>query len=111
MSVLSRWSRPLGSQPGPAENYTKKAFASRPRDHFDAWFVELEMCHWRPVLTCQGVNEMSEGDAFFSRPTPPKPAPAVPAQLAASVKRKKTAPVLDMGEASREQGFKLNGCR
>ena len=44
--------------------------------------------------------------------TPPPPATKVDAPFMAAPKQSEKKPVLlDMGEASRAQGFRLNGCR
>ena len=57
---------------------------------------------------------MTDHDVMFAPPPTRTSAPAVKAEtpfMAAPQPPAKDPLVLDMGEASREQGFRLNGCR
>lgn len=57
---------------------------------------------------------MTDNDVMFAPPPTSTTAPAATAEtpFIAAPQRPATEPVvLDMGEASREQGFRLNGCR
>jgi hypothetical protein len=57
---------------------------------------------------------MIDTDVMVTPPptTTPPPAAKVDAPFMAAPKQPEKKPVpLDMGEASREQGFRLNGCR
>ena len=52
-------------------------------------------------------NQVGEGCSVSARPTDV----AAKAARGSKPARKKRVTVLDMGEASREEGFRLNGCR
>lgn len=57
---------------------------------------------------------MTDNDVMFAPPPTKSTDPATPVEppfIAAPQQPANKSVVLDMGEASREQGFRLNGCR
>lgn len=54
----------------------------------------------RPILASPGADLIKQGESKFSTTYSRNP-----------MKRRFCLPELDMGEGSREQGFRLNGCR
>lgn len=54
---------------------------------------------------------MSVGDTIFPFPASKSDLESLPLRTSTKAKAKKPVLVLDMGEASREEGFRLNGCR
>ena len=53
---------------------------------------------------------MSDGDTIF-HPKPKSNPEKSPLRTLSEAQAKKPVLVLDMGEASREEGFRVNGCR
>ena len=65
--------------------------------------------------TVSGEPNMTENGVLFAKPPVTKPcatnASARTPAVAVPETATRTPVILDMGEASREQGFRLNGCR
>ena len=56
------------------------------------------------------IHKDNASEAKYPKPTL-KSEPAEKASVPMMFRRSDTVVVLDMGEASREEGFRLNGCR